>query len=109
MSNENETPRTNITIPNETFEVEEGLPTLATGGRQGQSKYSPLIEQAKALKVNSHFKVPLAGVPADAFIRNVRLAVKKANLTGIKVTKVTVGPDGTPLPEVTHVAVFRQA
>lgn len=97
--------RANIVIPTETFEVEEGLPTLATGGRQGQSKYSPLLETAKALKVNSHFKVPLNGTPKDAFIRNVRLAIKKANLTGIKVTAVVPESGG----EVTQVAIFRTA
>jgi|GEM_PF-6849171 len=80
--------RANITIPNETFEVEEGLPDLPSGGRTGQSKYSPLITQAKALQSNQKFRVPLNGVPADAWCRNVRLAIKKANLSGVKVTAV---------------------
>ena len=80
--------RANITIPNETFEVEDGLPELPTGGRSGQSKYSPLVLQAKALKVNSKFKVPTGGVPHVAFVRNIRLALKKASLSGVKVTAI---------------------
>jgi hypothetical protein len=82
------TPRANIIIPNETFEVEEGLPNLPSGGRTGQSKYSPLILQAKALKGVSKFKVPTGGVPAEMFVRNVRLAIKKANLANVKVTAI---------------------
>ena len=88
QSSGNEQGRANITIPNETFEVEEGLPDLPTGGRSGQSKYSPLVLQAKALKVNSKFKVPTGGVPHVAFVRNIRLALKKASLTGVKVTAI---------------------
>jgi len=82
------TPRANITIPDETFEVEEGLPELASGGRTGQSKYSKLILQAKALKGVQRFKVPTGGVPHVMFTRNVRLAIKKANLNGVKVTAI---------------------
>lgn len=80
--------RANITIPNQTFEVEDGLPNLPTGGRSGQSKYSPLVLQAKNLKVNSKFKVPTGGVPHVAFTRNIRLALKKASLAGVKVTAI---------------------
>ena len=86
--NQGSTPRANISIPNETFEVEEGLPSLPAGGRSGQSKYSPLILQAKALKVNSKFKVPTGGVPHEMFVRNIRLAIKKASLPGVKVTAI---------------------
>jgi hypothetical protein len=80
--------RANISIPNEQFAVEEGLPSLPAGGRSGQSKYSPLILQAKALKVNSKFKVPTGGVPHEMFVRNIRLAIKKASLPGVKVTAI---------------------
>jgi len=96
MSDEtmNETPnrRANISIPSETFEVEDGLPDLPSGGRTGQSKYSPLVSQAKALKINQRFKVPTGGVPHDAFVRNIRLAIKKASLAGVKVTAVKDEP-----------------
>lgn len=88
----NETKRANISIPAQTFEVEEGLPDLPSGGRTGQSKYSPLVTTAKALKINQRFKVSTSGVPMDAFCRNVRLAIKKAAVAGVKVTAVKNEP-----------------
>jgi len=77
-----------ITLPDTTFEVEDGLPELPTTGRSGESKYSALMEQARKLKPNSHFKVPV-GDPSlqRAFIRNLRVAIKRfAPKLNLKVT-----------------------
>jgi len=96
--------RTNVQIPvpQDDFQVEEGLPNLPTTGRQGQSKYSKLIEQARGLKANQHFKVPTGGVPRTAFIRNLRVAIKRfASGMNLKVTAV----EGTD----NQVAVYRAA
>lgn len=76
-----------VQIPQETFRVEEGLPELPTTGRQGQSKYTSLMEQAKRLKPGSHFKVPVAAAEQRALVRNIRVAIKRfAPKSGLKVT-----------------------
>lgn len=92
MSNERQ--NVQVQVPQETFKVEAGLPELPTTGRQGQSKYSSLMEQARALKPGTHFKVPVE-VPAGstlqetqrALVRNIRVAIKRfAPKAGLKVT-----------------------
>ena len=91
----------NITVPpTETFEVEEGLPPLATTGRSGQSKYSDLMAKVRELKPNSYLKVPCGSAEQKAFIRNLRVAIKRfASGQGLKVT--ASGAD--------KIAIYREA
>ena len=104
-TNETPAPRANLNIP-ETFVVEDGLPDLPAGGRTGQSKYNNLLAQAKALKVNQKIRIPCGPVPTSAFTRNLRLAMKKGNLTGVRVT-ACVGKD--EIADAPSVWVYRNA
>ena len=88
MSDSERQKNVQITIPNMTFKVEDGLPELPTTGRTGESKYSSLIETARGLKPGSHFKVPVSDPTLQkAFIRNLRVAIKRfAPKLDLKVT-----------------------
>jgi hypothetical protein len=79
-----------ITIPDTTFQVEEGLPELPTTGRSGESKYSSLMEQARKLRPGTKFRVPVGAADPQlqrTFIRNLRVAIKRfAPKLNLKVT-----------------------